>query len=799
MFKNFIMTLKRYKVAGVLNILGLTLAFVAFYVIASQVWYSVTYNRPLKDSDRVYLVSALWGATGGEENAKWKATAPSPVTYESVEAFPQAENVTHFRMYALPAKVWAKMEHGDFQKFNIGCYDMSPRGVDVLGFDILYGDASKMEEPNTVIMSESAALRIGVEIGDNIYFEGGEYYNSNHPELVQTVVAIFKDFPKNTFLSDMHIFKNDNCESGVENNMWNYNHFIKFEKSADLDQFKKIWTDKYAKWKLDQVDEMKKKYPDSDVGNFYEEGEEILPMRLIPLNKIYYEGNMDSMHEAGSKSSTAALVAIACAIVIIAFINFINFFMALVPVRMRLVNICKVFGAEQKTLRDSFLFEAIGLVLVAFALAIGVIQALQGSFLTEYITCSIALPDNLPVLGIILSMMILLAVISALYPAVHITGFNASMGVKAGYGNSLSGRRMRRVLAGVQFAVAMVLIIVASSFWMQYRFMVNYDIGLDKDNVLYFSSSSLNGKASVAIEKLKQFNGVLDVTASISPITVQSTTVGRYHERTMFLVHEWIVRWNLPEFFGINLVEGEPFTDQSYKRKDVLVSNKLHEEIGMSTEDKYGTFPISGIYKDVRLASLEGDDFNTAFICSSAEWFSTYYVRIAPGTDIKAFAEYVMDLVQEISPDAEAPELIFFDQAIGKLYNETRKSAIIIGLFALLAMVIALMGVFGIVMFETQHRRSEIAIRKVYGAERGQLVGLLNNQYVGLVLVSFVVAAPVAWWIVQHWLERYANRIAMPWWIFVVALIAVLAITVALVTLRSWKAASENPVDVIKM
>ena len=107
------------------------------------------------------------------------------------------------------------------------------------------------------------------------------------------------------------------------------------------------------------------------------------------------------------------------------------------------------------------------------------------------------------------------------------------------------------------------------------------------------------------------------------------------------------------------------------------------------------------------------------------------------------------------------------------------------------------MGVFGIVMFETQHRRSEIAIRKVYGAERGQLVGLLNNQYVGLVLVSFVVAAPVAWLIVMRWLEQFANCIAMPWWIFAVSLLAVLTVTVSLVTLRSWRAAGENPAQVL--
>jgi len=105
MIKNFLMTLRRYKVAGVLNIVGLTMAFVAFYVIASQVWYSVTYNRPLKDSDRVYLISALWGGSLGEENAEWSSSSPHPVTRETVEMFPQAETFTHFREYMQPHRV----------------------------------------------------------------------------------------------------------------------------------------------------------------------------------------------------------------------------------------------------------------------------------------------------------------------------------------------------------------------------------------------------------------------------------------------------------------------------------------------------------------------------------------------------------------------------------------------------------------------------------------------------------------------------------------------------------------------
>ena len=124
---------------------------------------------------------------------------------------------------------------------------------------------------------------------------------------------------------------------------------------------------------------------------------------------------------------------------------------------------------------------------------------------------------------------------------------------------------------------------------------------------------------------------------------------------------------------------------------------------------------------------------------------------------------------------------------------------VLIGMFAVLAIVIALMGVFGIVMFETQHRRSEIAVRKVYGATTAQMVGMLNLRYVWIVLGCFVVAAPVAWYITSRWLEQFANRIALPWWIYLVALALVLVVIVGLVTLRSLKAATENPADVIRL
>lgn len=796
MLKNFLMTLKRYKVAGVLNILGLTLAFTAFYVMASQVWYSVTYNRPLKDSDRVYMISALWGGSIRASDEQWSGQCPQPVSYESVEMFPEAEVSTHFRSHASPRRIWGKRGETDFQKFKIGSYDMSPDGIELFGFDIIAGDASQMKEPNTIVVSESAAATMNVAVGDQLYYEGGKWQNNLRPEHPQTVVAVFKDFPKNTFLYDHHIFKNDNCADGQGNNNWNYSHFVKFKKGADLELFKKIWMDKYAKWLLDQVEKWKVEYPDEEI---YEKGDEIQPIRLVRIDRTYYEGKFDdSVFERGEKSTTLTLAAIAIAIVLIAFINFVNFFMALVPVRMRSVNICKVFGAGQGILRRNFLFEAIGLVFIAFVLAIAIIQALQGSFIEGYVTSSLALGDNIAVLVIILALMLLLAVISAIYPAFHITGFNVSLAVKGRYGSSLSGRRMRTILAGFQFAVAMVLIIVAASFYLQYKYMINYDIGLDKENIITFTSIDLRSKGEAVVERLQQHPDAVEVTAAGNPITMYSSRWGRQYNGKEYILNAWYVRWNMPQFFGIKVVEGEDFTDQSGRRGDMLISGNLHREIGVPLGHEINTQKVCGVIDGIRLNSLQEENIYVALCCNSRVGFCTYYVRMKEGADVVQFSEYIKQMVKEFSPNSDEPEVSYFRDDIENLYRSTQKATIIIGLFALLAVVIALMGVFGIVMFETQHRRSEIAIRKVYGAEPAQLVGMLNNRYVLTVIVCFIIAAPVAWIVVSRWLEQFANRIAMPWWIFLASLAAVLAVTIGLVTLRSWRAARENPAEVVR-
>ena len=799
-FKNFLMTLRRYKVASLLNVLGLTLAFVAFYIIASQVYYSISYNRPIEDSDRIYLVSAEWGSSRmGDAEETWSLNCPQPISYETKELCPDVELMASMRPSADIGRVWVKRDNYNFDKFDIGVHLGNANVVELFNFEAVAGDLSRVAEPNTVVVAESAAEQMGIGVGDDIWFEGGQWHDDGKPSEPQQVVAIYKDFQKNCFLHHRKIFQNDNLAQGQTNNNWNYSCFVRLKEGADSEAFCRIWSDQYAKWFLAMVEEYLAANPDD--AEIFEEGDEQQPVRLIALDKMYYESNIetyDNFYFAfGSKTTTATLAIIGLVIVVIAFINFVNFFFALVPVRMRTVNICKVFGASQGTLRWNFLFEAIGLVLISMALTFYLMIAIQESFITNFVTSSLALSDNLPVIAVMIVLMVLLAIVAALYPAFYITCFNASLAVKGGFAQSATGRRLRSVMVGIQFTVAMVLIIITGVFFLQYRYMINYDLGFDRSNIVTFADYNLTPKAETIIERLQQHPDVEDVTASRMSLFHCMQGWGREYDGHTFMLMANEVRWNFLDFFGFELVDGEGFTPSSAERKEIVIMRQLHLDtgypLGMNSGSDYNTI---GIMKDVRLTSVGQPNQYHAFYCGDDPGF--FYVRLVAGADVKAFAEYVKRLTKEFSPLGEGADLYYLNQWVEMLYQTTKQQLITIGMFAILAIVIALMGVFGIVMFETQHRRSEIAVRKVYGATTRQIVEMLNLRYVWIVGGCFVVAAPVAWYITSRWLESFANRIAQPWWLYIAALAVVLAVTVGLVTLRSWKAATENPADVVK-
>lgn len=794
--KNFIHTLKSHKTASLLNIVGLTVAFAAFYVLASQIWYSVTFNRSIPESDRIYLVSPDWAA-GLDGPSQWSESCPQPATREAMAASPDAELYTWFRSCAYPGGIWNKNESGDFERFDIGCHVIGPDAIEMFGFKTTDGDLDRITEPNTVIISKSAAQRLGCRAGDPLWMNGGHYYDDINTKQMVTVAGVFEDFPQNTFLRDHHIFYNDNCYLGQENNNWNYSAIVRLKEGADPQEFARIWEKQYSSWYMGMV----KEWQEMDEEDFYEEGDERLPVRLIPLDEMYFHGNLnDSYYEAGSLKTTLTLAAIALLIIIVAFINFFNFYMALVPSRIRSVNINKVLGASQKRLRIRLISEAMILAALSFALATLLIAYLSDSFITEYVTCSLKISDNIGVLAVMGAIMLIIAAFSALYPAVYSTKANTSMAVKAGFAQSKAGRTFRSVLVGMQFTVSMILLLITGVFFMQYRHMIRYDVGFDKENILTFTSRELINHSDNLIGRLQQHPDAMDVTASNNNIFSDGMSIwGRESDGKPVHIYSYAVRYNFLEFMGIPVLEGEGFSGNPDAGFQIVFTQSSAPEVaGLIKGGKFEDYTVQGTIKDIRLRPVNKGNPLIALYTHPNYGLSTFYIKIRPGTDIDAMKKYIGDLVTELEPSLAVPEITLLDKLAEKRYGDTRKETTIMGLFSVLAIMLSLMGVFSIVMFETRHRESEISIRKVYGASVREVIWMFNRRYAIIVGICFCIAAPVAWTITSRWLEQFAERIPIPLWVFPAALAAVLAITISLVTLRSLRAANSDPAETLK-
>lgn len=774
--KNFLTTLRRYKVASVLNIAGMTLAFLAFYVIMSQVYYNITYNRPIKDSDRTYILLTRF-------TEDWIALASRGVAERTFGLWPDVECSGTIRNKGLGAEyVWVKRTEYNYDRYDYRTATMSLPLLDVLSFRTVEGDLRRLSEPETVIISESLAERMGVHAGDDVYLPDMDAKEDDpdagrKPARRMTVAGVYADFAPNTMMGDVHIAMDagDDHLTGDKQHWVNYTYYVKLRKGASPEALAEVW-----------------KRTEPNVGD---DG-----VRLVPIRDIYYWQTLKfGTVEQGSKSGTAVLFGIAMLIVVVAFINFVNFFFAMIPVRLRAVNICKVFGASTSALRWNFLFESVGMVLCSLLLALYLMVVVQESFIAEYVTCSLAMSDNLPALALVLVITVVIALASSLYPAWYITSFNASLAVKSGFAGSAAGRRMRLILTGVQFIISITLIIVSAAFWTQYRYMMRFDMGFDRDNLLTFESTgTIAGRGNAFLSYLESDPDIAAVTTA-SVDVIGSMNTKSWWENDLFMeVRNCAVRYNFFDVMGIPLIDGEGFSPSDENRnRGVVINRYLAETMNRNVGDLLNPLGrVAGITDDVMMHDVSQNKQFMAWECGTDN-MRFFYVRVHGGSDIRRVCDFIRKAVQQFDPAADEPSIEFVDQHVARLYDKVKRQTVLVSMFALLSVVISLMGVFGIVLFETQHRRREIAVRRVFGASTSGIIWMLNRRYALIVAVCFVVAAPVAWYVVVRWMERFVNRTDISWLIYLGALLLVLAITLALVTLRSWRAANENPSRVL--
>lgn len=805
-FRNFLTTLRRYKISSLLNVIGLTLAFTAFYVIMTQVWWELGYNRSLHEADRIYLVeNEDWYEPG-----KWSSWLNRPVPERVIASTAGVEVGGCMWGDFGSGTCWTSNEPSfGYNKFSASCGSVSLPFLDVFAFRSVEGDVHDLGKPKSVIVSREVAERMRVGVGSLIWVDTDE----PQPDGAMEVVAVFEDFPDNSLLGECEVVKNLGETNLYTTSEWSFNYFVKFRPGADPDEFARQWTNVNQEMQREAAE---KRVAAGDAADDDDESG-IYGVRLSPVSELYFESDSQAPCRQGSVVTTYTLLGIAVLVIVLAFINFVNFFFALVPVRIRTVNTFKVFGAPASSLRFNFVFEAFGLVLIALLAAWYVSFALQGTEFASYISASLALSQNLEVVGLVAVVAFVMALAASLYPAWYITSFAPALVVKGSFGGTRSGRRLRTLLLGVQFFISIGLIIATSFIRLQHDYMMHYDMGFDKENLLAVRLSERGAVSYDALrQKLLSDPQVKDVTGATSRlVSVGRMGWGREFKGRQVAFQSYVVQPDFLRVMGIPITDGRDFLESDFDKElgTMIFNEAARREFEMQVGDRINGFvspdeQIVGFCADFNFKPLQYGVSPFCFyllpkkIQQENYWHLPHvvYVRMTPGADIAAVTAHIRRCIAEVDPRTEPGDIVVrvFDEELGLEYDNERKLTAIVGLFALLAVVIALMGVFGLVLFETQHRRREIAVRRVMGASRGEILAMFNRRYVMLVAVCFVLAVPVSIWAVRHWLAGFAYAVPLYWWVFALALAGVLAVTALTVTVRSWRAVNENPAESVK-
>lgn len=805
-FRNFLTTLRRYKISSLLNVIGLTLAFTAFYVIMTQVWWELGYNRSLHEADRIYLVeNEDWYEPG-----KWSSWLNWPVPERVIASTAGVEVGGCMWGGFGSGTCWTSNEPSfGYNKFSASCGSVSLPFLDVFAFRSVEGDVHDIGKPKSVIVSREAAERMRVGVGSLIWVDTDE----PQPDGAMEVVAVFEDFPDNSLLGECEVVKNLGETNLYTTSEWSFNYFVKFRPGADPDEFARQWTNVNQEMQREAAEKR------AAAGDAADDDDEsgIYGVRLSPVSELYFESDSQAPCRQGSVVTTYTLLGIAVLVIVLAFINFVNFFFALVPVRIRTVNTFKVFGAPASSLRFNFVFEAFGLVLIALLAAWYVSFALQGTEFASYISASLALSQNLEVVGLVAVVAFVMALAASLYPAWYITSFAPALVVKGSFGGTRSGRRLRTLLLGVQFFISIGLIIATSFIRLQHDYMMHYDMGFDKENLLAVRLSERGAASYDALrQKLLSDPQVKDVTGATSRlVSVGRMGWGQEFKGRQVAFQSYVVQPDFLRVMGIPITDGRDFLESDFDKElgTMIFNEAARREFEMQVGDRINGFvspdeQIVGFCADFNFKPLQYGVSPFCFyllpkkIQQENYWHLPHvvYVRMTPGADIAAVTAHIRRCIAEVDPRTEPGDIVVrvFDEELGLEYDNERKLTAIVGLFALLAVVIALMGVFGLVLFETQHRRREIAVRRVMGASRGEILAMFNRRYVMLVAVCFVLAVPVSIWAVRHWLAGFAYAVPLYWWVFALALAGVLAVTALTVTVRSWRAVNENPAESVK-
>ena len=776
---------RKTGVSTLINILGMSVAFAAAMILMVQVRWDTTYDANFKGHGQVFRMENNWMDKG-----LYSTYFSRPIIEVAKAASPNIEAVGTFGWMA--QEVTLKKD-GEETVLSVPSAPVDSSMFSVFPFEWVEGSAREFTAGETAVVSEKyAKIFFGDESAVGKTFKAG-----NGVEV--RVIGVFKDMPKNY---SMHygVLVNLGDRYLDTPSEWSFAAYLKLKDPSRAKETEALMVNAVLEQYGDDHD--------ADEADEFRNG-----FRIVKLHDAHFERDVRANIASANKAISITLAAIAILLILIAIINFINFAFAEIPFRIKSINTRKVLGQGRGSLVGRQLLHAGLIALTAFAIACLIMHVVAGSSWASYVSDSLALKDNVGILALMLGVALVSAVIAGLAPALYSTSQPAALVLKGSYGTSVKGKALRNMLVGLQFILSFLFILMALFVGVQTRFMIGRDMGFDEARVLQTWCGYPAGNQKDALKSHLLQNPSIEAVTFADGQIVSDQKMGWSRtgdDGNQVFMEVLPVDVNFAEFFGLQIVEGRDFRESDNQNEaGSIIPNETFMQmfpqfhVGSLMGGHVDDCELIGVVKDFNFKSLQHAMGPLVLYNWGKEgWrsFGQMYVRTVPGADFKEVSDYIKEAICKFDPRRE-PHMItvsHLDEGIENMYQSEQSLGKLITIASFVALLIAIIGIIGLVFFETQFLRKEIAVRRVNGATVGGILKMINKKYLIMAVASFVIAAPVAYWLMTAWRKGFAYQAPVPVWIFLVALLAVAAITLAVVTLQSWRAANANPVESLK-
>jgi len=783
------------RVSSFVNILGLAIGMTAFILIIQYVRYELSYDDFHTKGERIFRIQQD-RYNKGVVTTQWAAGC-SAVGQALHENFPEVENFTRFQ-------IWSGVFSQGEKKFREeAVYIADTSFFQVFSFNLLEGDpATSLDNPLEMVISQSIARKyFGDEdpIGQSLRFNG---------DVDIMITGIFGDVPKNSHLKPDFVVSWATIvqfQGADINTAWQWDGFFNYILLNPATDYKEFEA-KIPAYIEEELSEEMDRWNSWAIYN-------LQPLRSIHLNS-------DFMFEAepnGNARSVYALLVISILLVIIAWINYINLSSSRSLERAREVGMRKVSGALRKQLLGQFLLESVLVNLFAMILAVILVLVFNPYFnLLTGEQLDYSINQNPGFWGAVVIIFILGALLSGIYPALFLSSFKPTTVFQGVSELKIGGMGMRRFLVILQFASSLLMIAGTMTVYRQISFMKNYDLGVDIENVLVLRGPSVND--STYEETFNAFKSELSRHPDIEMVTASTTVPGRqppWNAGGIRRINEGDeegnqyriigLDFNFVDFYSLNILEGRNFSEDFGRNWETVLFNESAIQL-MGFEDLASainvpiyfwgdTFNIVGVVKDYHQEGLkvEQEPLIFRFFRNASNYYS---VKVNPD-NIQAALSYVEEQWRTFFP-LNPFEYFFLDDYYNEQYQNETRFGRVFSLFALLAIIIACLGLYGLSSYTAIQRTREIGIRKVLGSSSGNAVLLLIRYFLIQVLIAVPLGLGTGFFLMSSWIQNFAFRINIGWWFFVGPVLLVALIAILTVSSQVIKTANVNPAESLR-